>query len=303
VIDRLSGLFTDAFQKPDGMGGTTVTLEKLQAMLYGNATYPALGNRNVTAELVRDDLVTLCRTPAPSGNASDDGATIDLTQACNVLESWDLRHNLDSVGAHLFQEFWQRVNTDTVWLTPFDANDPVNTPRGLNVGDPQVKQALVDAVDQLQTLGLALDAPLGTVQYVVRNGVHIPIHGGPGGIGVFNAINNSLSGTPGRGYDVPHGSSYIQTVTWDANGPKAGMMLTYSQSTNPASPHYKDLTEFYSQKGWVDVRYKEADILADPNLETMHLLPEPSDLRLFWASSAALLAVLSRARRRRAALR
>jgi acyl-homoserine-lactone acylase len=85
-----------------------------------------------------------------------------------------------------------------------------------------VKQALVDAVDQLQTLGLALDAPLGTVQYVVRNGVHIPIHGGPGGIGVFNAINNSLSGTPGRGYDVPHGSSYIQTVTWDANGPKAG---------------------------------------------------------------------------------
>jgi acyl-homoserine-lactone acylase len=49
VIDRLSGLFTDAFQKPDGMGGTTVTLEKLQAMLYGNATYPALGNRNVTA--------------------------------------------------------------------------------------------------------------------------------------------------------------------------------------------------------------------------------------------------------------
>jgi hypothetical protein len=70
------------------------------------------------------------------------------------------------------------------------------------------------------------------------------------------------------------------------------MMLTYSQSTNPASPHYKDLTEFYSQKGWVDVRYKEADILADPNLETMHLLPEPSDLRLFWVLSAVLLGAL-----------
>ena len=37
-------------------------------MLYGNSTYPGLGNRNITAELVRDDLVTLCRTPAPSAS-------------------------------------------------------------------------------------------------------------------------------------------------------------------------------------------------------------------------------------------
>ena len=241
-------------------------------MLYGNSTYPALGNRNLTAELVRDDLVDVCRTPAPSGVASDDGATIDLTQACDVLEAWDLRHNLDSVGAHVFQEWWRLVAVETVWTTPFDANDPVNTPRGLNVADPQVKQALVDAVDRLQELDLPLDAPLGTVQYVVRNGQQIPIHGGPGGTGVFNAINNSLSGTPGRGYDVPHGSSYIQTVTWDENGPKAGIILTYSQSTDPASPHYKDMTELYSQKGWVNVPYREADILADPNLTTLHLV-------------------------------
>ena len=296
VIDRLAGLFTDAYQKPDGMPGNDVTLEKLQAMLYGNGTYPALGNRNLTAEMVRDDLVTACRTPSPSGVASD-GATIDLTQACNVLEAWDLRHNLDSVGAHLFQEFWQRVDLDTVWTTPFDANDPVNTPRGLNVGDPQVKQALADAVEQLQALNLPLDAPLGTVQYVVRNGEHIPIHGGPGGIGVFNAINNSLSGTPGRGYDVPHGSSYIQTVTWDASGPKAAIMLTYSQSTDPASPHYQDLTELYSQKGWVTVPYREADILADPNLETLHLLPEPAE-RLCLGLGALMLVALRRARKR-----
>jgi acyl-homoserine-lactone acylase len=302
VIDRLWSLFAGDGPQPDGMGSAPgedkVTLPKLQAMLYGNSTYPSLGNRNVTAELVRDDLVTLCRTPAPSGVASDDGATIDLTQACNVLEAWDLRHNLDSVGAHLFQEFWQLVPVETAWTTPFDANDPVNTPRGLNVADPQVKQALVDAVDKLQELNLPLDAPLGTVQYVVRNGQQIPIHGGPGGVGVFNAINNSLSGTPGRGYDVPHGSSYIQTVTWDENGPKAGMILTYSQSTDPASPHYKDMTELYSQKGWVDVRFREADILADPNLETLHLVPEPSgsDLRLFWALSAVPLARCRRAR-------
>ena len=221
-----------------------------------------------------------------------------LTQACDVLEAWDLRHNLDSVGAHVFQEWWRLAPAETVWLTPFDVNDPVNTPRDLNVADPQVKQALVDAVDRLQELSLPVDAPLGDVQFVVRNGVEIPIHGGPGGTGVFNAINNSLSGTPGRGYDVPHGSSYIQTVTWDEDGPVAGIILTYSQSTDPASPHYRDMTELYSQKGWVDVPFHEADILADPNLETLHLVPEPSDLRPFWALAGALLAALARTRGR-----
>jgi acyl-homoserine-lactone acylase len=93
-------------------------------------------------------------------------------------------------------------------------------------------------------------------------------------------------------------SSYIQTVTWDQNGPKAAIILTYSQSTDPASPHYKDMTELYSQKGWVDVRYTEADILADPNLETMHLLPEPPNLLAFWAIAAIGLAATSRARLR-----
>jgi len=80
------------------------------------------------------------------------------------------------------------------------------------------------------------------------------------------------------------------------------MILTYSQSTDPRRPHYKDMTELYSQKGWVDIRYQEADILADPNLETLHLVPEPADLRLFWALSAVLLAVLTRTRRRAGAL-
>ena len=41
--------------KPDGMPGTNVTLEKLQAMLYGNSTYPSLGNRNLT-DVYRDAL-------------------------------------------------------------------------------------------------------------------------------------------------------------------------------------------------------------------------------------------------------
>ena len=92
VIDRLSSLFTDAFQKPDGMPGSDVTLPKLQAMLYGNSTYPALGNRNLTAELVRDDLVACAARRTPSGVASDDG--VDRPDPGVTCSGVDLRHNL-----------------------------------------------------------------------------------------------------------------------------------------------------------------------------------------------------------------
>ena len=43
-------------------------------------------------------------------------------------------------------------------------------------------------------------------------------------------------------------------------------ILTYSQSTDPASPWFKDQTEMFSNKQWVDEAFCESEILADPNL-------------------------------------
>ena len=47
--------------------------------------------------------------------------------------------------------------------TPFDANDPVNTPRDLNTGDPRVQPALRGAVDDVNGLGKGLDVTLREV--------------------------------------------------------------------------------------------------------------------------------------------
>ena len=57
-----------------------------------------------------------------------------------------------------------------------------------------------------------------------------------------------------------HGSSYIQVVTFDAKGPVADAVLSYSQSTDPASPHYADQTWLYSKKGWHRLPFHPADI-------------------------------------------
>ena len=148
----------------------------------------------------------------------------------------------------------------------------MNTPNSLNPLNPQVLLAFADAVEALNEAGVALDATLGSLQ---TSGVHdpdnpIPIFGGNGFEGAFTiaARGNLVDG----GYPVTYGNSYIQTVTWDDNGdPIAEGFVTYSQSTDPASPYFQNMTEAYSRKEWITWRFTEAQITADPNLTSLRV--------------------------------
>jgi len=129
-----------------------------------------------------------------------------------------------------------------------------------------VRQALADAVQELRGLGLPLGGPLGDVQTEARGGERIPIHGGPGDAGVFNAINvRAADLKAGKGYeDVPHGSSFVQAVAFtDGACPVTPRtILTYSQSANARSPFYADQTRMYSRKQWNPVPFCRPDVLA-----------------------------------------
>jgi acyl-homoserine-lactone acylase len=59
-----------------------------------------------------------------------------------------------------------------------------------------------------------------------------------------------------------HGTSYIQVVGFDAAGPVADALLSYSQSTNPESPHFGDQTKEYSAKRWHHMPFTPAEIAA-----------------------------------------
>jgi acyl-homoserine-lactone acylase len=76
-----------------------------------------------------------------------------------------------------------------------------------------------------------------------------------------------------KGYNpILHGNSYIQVISWDKEGNlQPGGILTYSQSQEPESAHYSDLTETYSRGEWIDFPFTEEEILADPNLQTLTL--------------------------------
>lgn len=257
----------------DGLPGTGFNLDNLQEIVLASHIY--------SGELARDAVVDdICLL----GTVLTDSGPVDVAEACDVLAAWDLATNLDSRGGHLWREFWTRASDSLLpagpdlpplWLTPFSASDPVNTPRDLNVLDPLVQAALGDAVSAVESAGFALDAPMGEVQY---SGIHedrIPIFGDLGNAtGSFTVTGGApLDAT---GYPVLRGNSYIQTVTWepgcaDSCTPIAEGFVTYSQSTDPANPHYQDQTERYSAKRWVPFAFTDDQIAADPGLSVERL--------------------------------
>ena len=242
IAERIAGT--------DGLPGSKFTREQLQDLTFSNLAY--------MGRILRDDLVILCqKNPV----VTVQGAAVDLRAACQVLAAWDLHDNLDSRGAHLFREF-AALSTERNYRVPFDLKDPVNTPRGLNTdNNPAVLQALAGAVQKLQAAGIALDARLGDTQYVTRNGQRIPLHGGTNPSGNLNIIGAPFAGAAGYP-NVTSGTSWVQVTEFTNAGPKARGVLAYSQSTNPASPHYSDMTKAYSDKRWIELPFKQADVAA-----------------------------------------
>ena len=228
----------------DGLGGTRIDQARAEAM--------AFANKSLAAELALPAILKLC-----AGQSQ-------VAAACAALGKWDGRFDVDSRGAVVFAAFWPAASrVPGIWQMPFDAADPVNTPRGFTAEGEAGKKLLAllaDTQKKLQEDGFALDARWGDVQYAVRGVDHIPVHGADGQLGVLNVQTSRPEGAA----LIPfHGSSYVQVVTFDDRGPLADAVLSYSQSTDPQSPHYGDQTRLYSAKKWVRLPFTPAEIAAD----------------------------------------
>jgi acyl-homoserine-lactone acylase len=215
----------------DGIAGTKVDQDNARSMVFAN--------KSLAVELTLDKMLALCADQA------------DLAPACEALTKWDRRFNVDSRGAYLFVAFWDgAMAIPGKWAVPFDVADPVHTPRDLvTSGETGAKllAALRSGVARLAAENIALDARWGDLQFTVRGDERIPIHGAHGNLGVLNVqMSDKVTG----GIVPRHGSSYIQVVSFDEAGPIADAILSYSQSTDPASPWYADQTRDYSTKTW-----------------------------------------------------
>jgi acyl-homoserine-lactone acylase len=234
---------------PEMIGRGKVTLQGMQGAIFQN--------RNTMAQVVLPDLLKACDAGAPNPEAAD---------GCKALRGWDRRNEIDARGAHLFREFWRAVNTlPGLYRVPFDRARPTATPDGLKMDDAvvtgKVWEALTAAVRNVRAAGFALDAPLGSVQRPLHAEEPIALHGGDEIEGVLNNLGNQFApGITSKGLRIDYGSSYIQTVTFDDRGPVAQAILSYSQSTDPASPHYVDQTRLFSRKEWPSLPFHPEDV-------------------------------------------
>ena len=269
IVDRQAGV--------DGLpGGTAFNRQWLQDVLYGN--------RHYSAEIMLDGVLALCASQ--NQTVTIGGQPVSVTGVCNVLGSWDRRNNTGSVGAHVWTEFWRRLSgtasaglpaltAATLYAVPFNAADPANTPRNLNTSNAtvvtRVMGELAYTVKFFADNGIPLTRPWGAVQFDVRNGVSLPIHGGSGPSGVYNAIVPGPL-VPNVGYTpIGGGSSYIQAVSFAGGLPVARAVVTYSQSTDPANPNFANMTQLFSNYGWVSLPFTDAQIRADASSRPIRL--------------------------------
>ncbi len=273
VLDRVAGT--------DGHPGTTFTADNVKDIVVGSRVH--------SAELYKPQFITeVCATPPTIDLAKDvlDNAAIsppvsvDLTQACAVLGSWDDRDNPDSKGAVLWDQVWLRLEKlrsglITQFEFPFDAADPVHTPRQLKPGPGQpplatsLGEALAAAVHAMNKVGFAVDVPRSAVSYRQGKGGEadrIPVPGGFQRSGNFTIAQiDAPTLKPDVGYGpMLYGNSYLQVVAFEPNGVvNANTFVTYSLSTDLASEHYDDYTRLYSEKKWLKAAFTEAEVAAD----------------------------------------
>ncbi|MEH0432951.1 penicillin acylase family protein [Streptomyces stelliscabiei] len=262
---RTRGAIEDVAAMADEGGLTVRDLQRQQ-----------FANRVPAADLGARDAARACAA-LPDGTATTgDGQAVDVSEACRVLRAWNRTADSDSRGALLFDRFWRRLNAVVpraqLWKVPFSASDPVGTPNTLNTDAPGFGTALAETVTELRAAGIPLDAKLGDHQFVVRDGRRIPVSGGTESLGVWNKIESSWRPAEGGYPEVSSGSSHIQAVGWDGGRcPVARTLLTYSQSSNPNSPHHLDQTRLFSAEKWVTSRFCEKDILSSPKLKVVRV--------------------------------
>jgi acyl-homoserine-lactone acylase len=288
--ENLRILDAEAGQEFSGDGGL-FTAEEIRNAALANSSFPAWMLRAAVVERCAGATsVSLDPLLNSGGTEVLPAATIDVTEACQVLGAWDGTFNLDAPGAPLWREWMgqfsgasQRQAGD-LFVNDFDATDPLGTPNGLTPATGEKDLVLINlarAVQILQTAGFDAGATLGETQFAARSSTRIPIHGGIGSDGVPNVVNWGSAGSsteliptrgdriaPGStltkdGYPINYGTSFIMAVDYTNGAPEAWALLTYSNTGDRTSAIFDSQMSLFSAKQWRQVLYTESDIDAE----------------------------------------
>ncbi|MDR5780857.1 penicillin acylase family protein [Caballeronia sp. LZ065] len=238
-----------------------------------------LGSTSMSAQLFLQPVIdSVCGTNtvavAADPSQPDQTQAVNIEAACAALRQWDGTANANSRGANLWEDFWGWADwAGTLRYTkPFDAAHPLVTPDGLDTTNPAVVKGLAEALGRavldLTAYGIALDSPRGDVLYIKDGQARIPLYGGCDVQGYFTVTCSSNPlGPQGEPMDSNgFGNSYMQVVSFSADGPQADTMFTTGVSEDPASPWYRVSTRIYAQKTWTPFPFSSQALDSMPNV-------------------------------------
>ncbi|MFT6398401.1 MAG: acyl-homoserine-lactone acylase [Bradymonadia bacterium] len=280
---RMSLLMLTESESPFiGTDGRWSVLEILDAATSGRASI---------AEALLDEVRQRCTEFGAEYTIEFDGADVTInpqTEICDVLASWDGLLGTQSTGAGLWRLAFtgQWFSDDemrfagTVFETPFDADDPVNTPSGL-IDSPETDARLLEAfalaVLTLESVGIDPAAPLGDMQFQRTQNGEFPRVGGLEREGAFAIADwrgngtllprvnrapvvDSRSGLTEEGWVVNAGNSWVMAMEFTDDGPRGHALMTYGQSEDPASDHHDDQAERYVDLEWREIIYDGSEL-------------------------------------------
>ncbi len=245
------------------------SLKEVETLLFSDRAY--------LVELLVPQLQTLCKQDKMKVIQIND-RELRVGDACAAVSQWRVEQGSSAKGGVLLRELANLFDSDEHFSVPFDYKNPADTPSGIK-SDVVILKLLARAQLILDVADIPLASSIDELQFVVKPGIkreeieRISWPGSTNAEGGFNvnsvsdnddfntqfvpnfanrlsdAISGEAldSGLSAAGYQLGYGASWMMLVEYGKRGPVARGLLSYSQSMDPDSAHYKDQTLYFSQ--------------------------------------------------------
>ena len=217
------------------------------------------------ADRVKPDLLRALRE---SKNPAE-----EVKEGIAALEDWDNSAAAGSIGAVLFQRFWDTYSAENPkpFRIPWDSSKPVQTPAGLS--DPtRAVQHLAEAVQWTRQRYGSAAVPWGTVHRFRFGDLDLPGDGASGTYGLFRVVRfnqdpagNRLAGQIEKdAAPIGFGDAWVIAVEF-TKPIRAWSVLAYGESSQSASRHSSDQIKLFAGHELRPIWYGAEEVKA--NLE------------------------------------
>lgn len=168
------------------------------------------------------------------------------------------------------------------WVAAADAADAAAGPDRADAPHPWL-DALADVIDRLEADWGTWEVPWGEINRLQRPDAagrlpfsdtlpSLPVAGAPGWLGSIFVFHAAKAEDGRRRYGV-HGNSFVKLIEFTPEV-RARSVFVFGQSGDPASPHYLDQAELYSEKRFKPAWFHADDVEA--NAARTHTLKVPA---------------------------